>query len=182
MIVKTSDLCDASKEVQACDLQFMGVGRKPDFAGTIRTVGCLEDVELIRAALNQPGHDQVLVIDGGGSLRRALFGDVMAALAVRNGWRGLIIHGAIRDVLEIHDMDLGVKALGTAPRRGERTGAGQVDVPVTFGGVTFMPGCRVVADADGVVVLPAHLHERDVPVADTVAQTAAYVGLNPAPT
>jgi regulator of ribonuclease activity A len=177
MIPKTSDLCDACAEVQACELQLISYGQRMVFAGRIRTVQCLEDVDLIRQMVNQPGHDQVLVIDGGGSLRRALFGDVMAAIAAKNGWQGLVIHGAMRDAVEVDGMDIGVKSLGTAPRRGERTGAGQVDIPVTFGGITFTPGCRLVADADGVVVLPLHLHETDIAVADSVAQTAAYVGV-----
>lgn len=174
MTIKTSDLCDATDKVVACELPMNSYGSHQSFAGFIRTVQCFEDVDLIRQAVNQPGHGQVLVIDGGGSLRRALFGDVMAALAVKNGWRGLIIHGAIRDAIEINDMAIGVKALGTAPRRGERTGAGQRDIPVSFGGVTFTPNSRVVADADGVVVLPPDLKETDISVADTVALTAAY--------
>ena len=173
MATKTSDLCDASEEIMACELPLRSYGSRTSFSGTIRTVQCFEDVDLIRQTLNQAGHDQVLVIDGGGSTRRALFGDVMAAIAVQNGWSGLVIHGAIRDAVEIDGMAIGVKALGTAPRRGERTGAGQRDVPVAFGAVTFVPGSRLVADPDGVVVLPPHLNEGDIPVADTVAQTAA---------
>ena len=118
----------------------------------------------MRNAVNQPGHDQVLVIDGGGSLARALFGDVMAEIASRNGWAGLVINGAIRDSVEIDAMDIGVKALGTVPRRGERTGAGEVDVPVSFGGIEFTPGNRLVADEDGVIVLPAGVRESDIDV------------------
>jgi regulator of ribonuclease activity A len=174
MSTKTSDLCDASEDVMACEFPMNSYGSHRSFAGFIRTVQCYEDVDLIRQAVNQPGHDQVLVIDGGGSLRRALFGDVMAAIAARNGWSGLIINGAIRDAIEINGIAIGVKALGTAPRRGERTGAGQRDIPVTFGGVTFTPSSRVVADTDGVVVLPPHLKETDISVVDTVAQTAVY--------
>jgi regulator of ribonuclease activity A len=128
----------------------------------------------MRGVVNQPGQDQVLVIDGGGSLARALFGDVMAEIATRNGWAGLVINGVIRDSVEIDGMDIGVKALGTVSRRGERTGAGEVDVPVQFGGVTFTPGHRLVADEDGVVVLPGGLKESDVQVADALAATAAY--------
>ena len=172
--MKTSDLCDARSDIAACELPLNSYGLHASFAGTIRTVQCFEDVELIRQMVNQPGHDQVLVVDGGGSIRRALFGDVMAGIAMQNGWSGLIFNGAIRDAVEVGGMALGIKALGTAPRRGERTGAGQLDVPVRFGGVTFTPGCRVVADADGVVVLPPHLKETDIAVADTLAQTAAY--------
>jgi regulator of ribonuclease activity A len=178
MNIKTSDLCDASEEVMACELPLRSFGSRESFSGTIRTVQCFEDVDLIRQAINQPGHDHVLVIDGGGSERRALFGDVMAEIAVRNGWRGLIINGAIRDANEIGNMAIGIKALGTAPRRGERTGAGQRDIPVTFGGITFTPGSRLVADTDGVVVLPPNLKETDISIADVAAQAAAYAVLS----
>lgn len=172
--MKTSDLCDARSDIAACELPLNSYGLHTSFAGTIRTVQCFEDVDLIRQLVNQPGHDQVLVVDGGGSTRRALFGDVMAGLALQHGWSGLIFNGAIRDAVEVNGMAIGVKALGTASRRGERTGAGLVDVPVTFGSVTFTPGCRVVADADGVVVLPPHLKETDIAVEDSLAQTSAY--------
>jgi regulator of ribonuclease activity A len=127
-IPKTSDLCDACADAQACALPLRGYGAHRAFAGSIRTIRCYEDIALMRDVVGQPGNGQVLVIDGGGSLARALFGDVMAALAVRNGWAGLVINGAVRDCVEIDAMAIGVKALGTVPRRGERTGAGEVDV------------------------------------------------------
>lgn len=171
---KTTDLCDACDGALVCVLPWRGWGRRRAFAGTIRTVRCHEDIALMRDVVGTPGHDQVLVIDGGGSLARALFGDLMAAVAVRNGWAGVVIHGAIRDALEIDALDIGVKALGTVPRRGERSGAGAVDVPVTFGGVTFTPGLRLVADDDGVIVLPDGLTEADIAVDDAVAATLAY--------
>ncbi len=179
MTLKTSDLCDACDGARASALAWRGYGRRRAFAGTIRTIRCHEDIGLMRAAVGQAGHGQVLVIDGGGSLARALFGDVMAEVAMRNGWAGLVIHGAIRDSVEIDAMDIGVKALGTVPRRGERTGAGETDVPVTFGGVTFTPGHRLVADDDGVIVLPAGLTEDDIDVAGAVAATAAYAATAP---
>lgn len=128
----------------------------------------------MRRLVNQPGDGQVLVIDGGGSLARALFGDVMAEIASRNGWSGLVINGVIRDSLEIDGIEIGVKALGTVSRRGEKTGAGEIDVPVSFGGVTFTPGRRLVADPDGVVVLPEGVTEKDIEVVETIAATAAY--------
>ena len=174
MTLKTSDLCDACDEALACALAFRGWGRRRAFAGNIRTIRCHEDIALMRDMVSAPGNGSVLVIDGGGSLARALFGDVMAANASRNGWAGLVIHGAIRDGAEIDAMDIGVKALGTVPRRGERTGAGEVDVPVHFGGVTFTPGLRLVADDDGVIVLPPGIAERDIRVEDALAATAAY--------
>jgi regulator of ribonuclease activity A len=174
MTVKTSDLCDACEAALACALPLRGYGGRRAFAGAIRTIRCHEDIGLMRDTIAQPGNGQVLVIDGGGSLARALFGDVMAEVAVRNGWAGVVVNGAIRDVVEISAMDIGVKALGTVPRRGERTGAGERDVPVQFGGITFTPGCRLVADEDGVIVLPAGLTEADIAVDDVVAATAAY--------
>ena len=173
-IAKTSDLCDACADAQACALPLRGYGAHRAFAGAIRTIRCHEDIALMRDMVARPGNDQVLVIDGGGSIARALFGDVMAALAARNGWAGLVINGAIRDSVEIDAIPIGVKALGTVPRRGERTGAGEVDVPVQFGGITFTPGRRLVADEDGVIVLPHGLTEADIAVDDVVAATAAY--------
>jgi regulator of ribonuclease activity A len=174
MTLKTSDLCDACDAAMPCALPLRGWGRRRAFAGNIRTLRVHEDIALMRDLVSQRGAGQVLVIDGGGSLARALFGDVMAALAARNGWAGFVIHGAIRDGVEIDQMDVGVKALGTVPKRGERTGAGEVDVPVTFGGVTFHPGRRVVADEDGVILLPEGISEADIEVADALAATAAY--------
>ncbi len=177
---KTTDLCDACDAAQACALPLRSFGRRRAFAGTIRTIRCHEDFSKLRELAAQDGRGQVLVIDGGGSLARAIFGDVMAALAVRNGWAGFVIHGAIRDSAEIDAMDIGVKALGTVPKRGVRAGGGEVDVPVSFGGVQFEPGLRLVADDDGVIVLPPGLTEDDIDVADAVAATAAYAAANPA--
>jgi regulator of ribonuclease activity A len=174
MTLKTSDLCDACDDALPCALPFRGWGQRRAFAGNIRTLRVHEDIALMRDLVSSDGQGQVLVIDGGGSMQRAVFGDVMAAVASRNGWAGLIIHGAIRDGAEIDAMDIGVKALGTVPKRGQRAGAGDVDVPVTFGGVTFTPGARVVADEDGVIVLPHGLTEADIRTDDVVAATAAY--------
>ncbi len=178
---KTSDLCDACDEAQACGLSFFGYGRRRAFAGAIRTIRCFEDIALMREVVNQPGLGRVLVIDGGGSFARAIFGDVMANIASRNGWAGVVINGVIRDCVEINGMDIGVKALGTFPRRGERTGKGEVDVPVQFGGITFTPGHRLVADEDGVVVLPAGITEASVDVAGALAATAVYAATAGAP-
>jgi regulator of ribonuclease activity A len=149
----TADLCDAREDVQPCELPFRGFGRKRRFAGPMRTVRANGDIVAIRETLAQPGLGHVLVIDAGGSVR-AFFGDFMAGLVAANQWAGVVVNGGARDSDEIDRMEVGVKALGTHPRRGERTGKGERDVPVTFGGVTFVPGRWLVADADGVVVLP----------------------------
>ncbi len=176
---KTSDLSDACDDAQACALPWRAFGQRRRFSGRIRTVRCFEDIGRMREMVALPGDDQVLVIDGGGSLARALFGDVMADKASRNGWAGVIVHGAVRDSLEIDGMDIGVLALGTVPRRGGRSGEGETDVAVQFGGVVFVPGRRVVVDEDGVLLLPDGLHERDIPVADALAATAAYAAGTP---
>jgi regulator of ribonuclease activity A len=114
-----------------------------------------EDNVLVRAALEQPGEGRVLVIDGGGSRACALAGDQIAALALTNGWAGLVINGCVRDIDAIGRTPLGVKALAANPRKSQKRGEGDRDVPVTFAGVTFEPGDVLFADADGVVVLDA---------------------------
>lgn len=177
---KTTDLCDARDDVQACAVLFQSYGLRRAFTGPMRTLRCFEDIGLMRDTVSQSGHGQVLVIDGGGSIARALFGDVMAELASRNGWSGLVIHGVVRDANELNAIAIGVKALGTVPQRGSRTGAGERDVPLHFGGITFTPGDHLVADVDGVIVLPTGLTAADIDVANVVAATAAYAVGNPA--
>ena len=174
MTQKTSDLCDACDGVEACTTQFRGFGLRPSFGGPVRTVRCDGDISKLRDIANEPGRGHVLVLDNGGALERAVFGDVMAALLVRNGWAGVVVHGAVRDIAEISAMDIGVKAVGSVSRRGERRGAGAIDVRVTFGGVDFEPGRYLVADEDGVVLLPAGKVEADIDVLASVAATAAY--------
>lgn len=177
---KTTDLCDACDDAQACAVLFQSYGLRRAFTGPMRTLRIHEDIALMRDTVSQPGLGQVLVIDGDGSVARALFGDVMAELASRNGWAGLVIHGVVRDAVELNTIDIGVKALGTVPKRGSRTGAGERDVPVHFGGVTFTPGDHVVVDADGVIVLPSGLTAADIAVDGVVAATAAYAAGTPA--
>jgi regulator of ribonuclease activity A len=179
-IPKTTDLCDACEDAQACAVLFQSYGLRRAFTGPMRTLRIHEDIALMRDTVSQPGLGQVLVIDGEGSVARALFGDVMAELASRNGWAGLVIHGVVRDADELNTIDIGVKALGTVPKRGSRTGAGERDVPVHFGGVTFTPGDHVVVDADGVIVLPSGLTAADIAVDGVVAATAAYAAGTPA--
>jgi regulator of ribonuclease activity A len=152
-MIKTADLCDARVDARVCGTRFLSWGRKKAFEGPIRTVDCFEDIALIRRLSEQPGGGAVLVIDGRGSLERALFGDAMAARMTGNGWAGVVVHGAIRDVAEIDSMQIGVKAVGTCPRRGSTRGDGGIDIAVSFGGTTFLPGEWMVADDDGVVVL-----------------------------
>ncbi len=154
MPLKSADICDSSDWVEVCCAQFKSFGQRRSFGGTIRTVRCYEDVADLRELVQEPGQGCVLVIDGGGSLQRAILGDNMAAALIRNGWGGVIVNGAVRDASELNQLDFGVKALGTNPKRGESRGGASLDVPVSFGNVTFVPGRCLVADEDGVAVLP----------------------------
>lgn len=174
MTCKTTDLCDACEDAQACELDFSGFGRRRAFSGRIRTVRCDDGLAALRQIIHEPGAGQVLVVDGARLPWRALFGDVMAAIVCRNGWEGVVVNGRVRDRQELDAMDIGVKALGTMPRRANPHGGGEADVPVRFGGVTFTPGARLVADDDGVIVLPPGITEADLDVAGNVAATAAY--------
>ncbi len=155
---RTADLVDAHQaDVQSCELQFRQFGARKYFAGPIRTLDVYEDNALVRAALQTPGNGAVLVIDGGGSLRTALVGDVLAGFARDNGWNGLIVNGAVRDVEALATLDLGIKALGSNPMKSAKNGSGNADVAVTFGGVTFRPGEYLYADDDGILVSPRKL-------------------------
>jgi regulator of ribonuclease activity A len=154
----TADLCDEHGErVQVCEPVFHAFGGRKAFHGPISTVRCFEDNSRVKEAVEGPGQGKVLVVDGGGSRRRALLGDKLGEAAVRNGWAGVIIHGCIRDSAELGRMDLGIRALGTMPLRSDKRGEGERDVPVRFAGVTFRPGEYVYVDEDGVIVAPQAL-------------------------
>lgn len=150
----TPDLCDDhADDVQVVTgLHWRSYGGRDRFGGPIATVKCFEDNSRIKELLAAEGNGRVLVVDGGGSLRNALIGDMIATNARDNGWAGIIIFGACRDVDVLPDIDFGVFALGCVPRKSVRRGEGQVDLPVHFGGVIFQPGDHVYADANGIVV------------------------------
>lgn len=151
--IATADLYDERGDtLDSLGLPLQDVGGHTAFHGPIRTIRCHRDNALVKAALASPGAGAVLVVDGGGSLESALVGDLIAASAVENGWAGIIVHGAIRDRAAIGALPLGVKALGSNPRKSEKSGDGECDVPVTIAGVVFAPGRHVWADADGVLV------------------------------
>lgn len=150
----TADLVDAiGSEVRSCDTQFRQLGGRTEFAGAVCTVRCFQDNALLKSVLSEPGDGRVLVIDGAASLHTALVGDLIAELARGNGWAGLIVHGAVRDAATLRTLDIGIKALGTNPRKSTKTGAGERDVVVEFGGVSFVPGDVVYSDDDGIVVV-----------------------------
>ncbi|MDH3693151.1 MAG: ribonuclease E activity regulator RraA [Gammaproteobacteria bacterium] len=153
MTYKTADLYDEyGDSLQVAEPLFNNYGGNGSFHGRAYTLKVFEDFLLIKHTVQQPGEQQVLVIDGGASLRCALLGDKLAAIAVENNWSGVIINGCIRDAAEVSKLAVGVKALNTCPARPTQLGEGQKEIDVRFAGVTFSTGAYVYADLDGVVV------------------------------
>ena len=159
MTYLTTDLCDDHEDtVRVVEPMFSSFGGRDSFHGKIATLKLFEDNTLVRKTLDSPGDGRVLVIDGGGSLRRALVGDQLAALAVINGWAGIVVYGCIRDSRAISEMDIGMFALDTHPMKTRKLNTGETELPVTVGGVTFTPGEWLYADEDGVIVSAIALH------------------------
>ena len=153
MNLRTADLVDEHEgSLRCCEVQFRQFGAVARFAGPVRTVKSFEDNTLIKQALSGPGDGAVLVVDGGGSLRCSLLGDYIAGLGVKNGWAGLVLWGAVRDTVALSQLAIGVKALGANPLRSTKTGSGQRDVAVAFGGIAFRPHDWLYSDEDGIVV------------------------------
>ena len=158
MMKSTPDLCDQYPElIQVVEPMFSNYGGRDRFSGEIVTVKCFEDNSCVKQLVATEGLGRVMVVDGGGSMRRACLGDMLAEKASVTGWSGLIIYGCIRDVDEIMITDIGVQALGIHPMKTDKKGVGETQVPVTFGGVTFHPGHYVYADNNGIVVAPQQL-------------------------
>lgn len=156
----TGDLCDLHKADAGGGFRvlppvFRDFGLRTRFGGVISTVQCFEDNSVVKAALEEPGAGRVLVVDGGGSLRRALVGGNIAAAAAKNGWAGVVIDGCVRDSLELAACELGIRALALNPMPTERRNQGRRDVAVQLRGVWVFPGEFLVADEDGIVVMPA---------------------------
>lgn len=153
MTYSTPDLCDENPDlVQVLEPILANFGGRESFGGEIVTIKCHEDNSLVKEQAGKPGHGKVMVVDGGGSLRRALLGDMIAENAVNNGWEGLIIYGCVRDVDALIELDLGVQAMASIPLKTEKRGIGERNIAVTFGGITFKPGDYVYADNNGVIV------------------------------
>ena len=153
MTINTADLCDAHESsISVADPLFQDFGGIESFHGKITTVRCFEDNSLIREALKSPGASQVLVVNGGGSMRRALVGDLLAQAGAENQWAGIVVFGCIRDSRIISTIQIGCKALATTPLKTEKKGAGEKDVLVRFANVDFIPGHFLYADKDGIIV------------------------------
>lgn len=159
MTYSVPDICDDFiEEISVLEPLFTDFGGKVKFSGEIATIKCFEDNSLVRDAVRSPGRGRVLVVDGGGSLRHALLGDLLAAAAAENGWQGLLINGCVRDVEILETIDLGVKALNSHPVKTDKRGEGQRDINVSFAGATIRPGHYFYADANGIVVAARNLN------------------------
>jgi regulator of ribonuclease activity A len=152
------ELCDRFPDlIEVADPMFINFGGREAFGGEIVTVKACEDNSMVKQQLELPGSGKVLIVDGAGSMRRSMLGDMLAESAVENGWEGVIVYGGIRDVNAISMLDLGVLALGAIPLKTIRRGVGEMNIPVTFAGVTFHPGHYVYADNNGLIVSPEDL-------------------------
>jgi regulator of ribonuclease activity A len=156
----TCDLCDTYKSDTSGSFRvlppwFTDYGAVHRFEGEISTVRCLEDNSRVKEAVQSPGLGRVLVVDGGGSLRRSLLGGNLAADAAKSGWAGVVVIGAVRDKAELAQCAIGLRAMGLIPMPTDRQNQGQRDVPVQCGEVWIRPGEWLVADEDGIVVMPS---------------------------
>ncbi len=149
----TPDLCDEFPQiVRVVEPIFSNFGGKLSFGGEIVTIKCHEDNSVVKRTAGTPGNGKVMVVDGGASMRVALLGDMIASNAINNGWEGIIIYGCVRDVDTLKKLDLGVQALNSYPLKSEKRGLGDLNIPVSFGGVDFIPGEYVYADNNGIIV------------------------------
>ncbi|MBA6419919.1 ribonuclease E activity regulator RraA [Pseudomonas neustonica] len=153
----TPDLCDAYPDVDVVEPIFSNFGGHDSFGGEIVTVKCHEDNSIVKEQVDQDGRGKVMVVDGGGSFRRALLGDMLAEKAAKNGWEGIIIYGCVRDVDVLAQTPLGIQALASHPMKTDKRGIGDLNVTVSFAGVTFKPGEYVYADNNGIIVSPTAL-------------------------
>lgn len=160
MSFKTADLCDryaATHRLQISEPMFKAFGRSPSFSGRITTLKVFEDNVLIRKTLDEPADGRVLVIDGGGSHRCALFGGNISRLACERGWAGIIVYGCVRDSVELNELAIGIRALHTHPLTSHKRGSGERDVLISFAGVNFRTDHFLYADEDGIVVADSEL-------------------------
>lgn len=158
MDYNTSELCDLfADNVDVVEPMFVSYGGRSSYGGEITTIKCFEDKGLIDKVLQEPGHGKVLLVDGGGSLRRALIDANTAQLAVDNGWEGIVCYGSVRDVDVLEDLDIGIHALASIPVSAEYEQIGELDIAVNFGGVTFLPEDHLYADSTGIILSPEPL-------------------------
>ena len=153
MFIDTSELCDLyAEQVDVVEPIFSSFGGVSNFYGKVTTVKCFESNGLIAEVLEENGEGRVLVIDGGGAVRRGLIDTELAQLAVDNGWEGIIVYGAVRQIQQLENLDIGIHALAPIPVSADESSAGESDVPVNFGGVAFFPEDYIYADLTGIIL------------------------------
>ena len=153
MFIDTSELCDLyAEQVDVVEPIFSSFGGVSNFYGKVTTVKCFESNGLIAEVLEENGEGRVLVVDGGGAVRRGLIDTELAQLAVDNGWEGIIVYGAVRQIQQLENLDIGIHALAPIPVSADESTAGESDVPVNFGGVTFFPEDYIYADLTGIIL------------------------------
>ncbi|OBX45827.1 ribonuclease E activity regulator RraA [Haemophilus haemolyticus] len=153
MFIDTSELCDLyAEQVDVVEPIFSSFGGVSNFYGKVTTVKCFESNGLIAEVLEENGEGRVLVVDGGGAVRRGLIDAELAQLAVDNGWEGIIVYGAVRQIQQLENLDIGIHALAPIPVSADESTAGESDVPVNFGGVTFFPEDYIYADLTGIIL------------------------------
>ncbi|MBS5999276.1 MULTISPECIES: ribonuclease E activity regulator RraA [Haemophilus] len=153
MFIDTSELCDIyAEQVDVVEPIFSSFGGVSNFYGKVTTVKCFESNGLIAEVLEENGEGRVLVIDGGGAVRRGLIDAELAQLAVDNGWEGIIVYGAVRQIQQLENLDIGIHALAPIPVSADESSAGESDIPVNFGGVTFFPEDYIYADLTGIIL------------------------------
>ena len=158
MPLSVPDICDEYMDrIQVCEPIFNNFGSRERFSGAIVTVKCFEDNSVVKELVGTPGKGRVIVVDGGGSMRCALLGDMLAARAADNGWQGLVIYGCVRDVEILSTIDIGIKAIKGYPVRSNKRGEGQQDVPLAFASVRIRPGDWLYADTNGVIIADGDL-------------------------
>lgn len=155
----TADLSDIHEDARHLPPDFADFGGRDRFFGQVATLATFEDNTKLRAALETDGAGRVLVVDGGASMRCALLGGNLAALAAQNGWAGVVINGCVRDVAELAAADVGIKALAAHPKKSRKRDAGEMNVPLNIGGVAIAPDDWLYADEDGVLVADRALHD-----------------------
>ncbi|MBV7315068.1 putative 4-hydroxy-4-methyl-2-oxoglutarate aldolase [Shewanella sp. NIFS-20-20] len=156
------DLCDEyPDQVNVFSPIFQHYGGVTHFSGELVTVKCFEDNSMVKQLLATPGHGRVLVVDGGGSVRRALLGDMIATEAVAQGWAGIVIYGAVRDVVTLATLPLGVCALAACPIKTAKLGQGEIGVPIVIDGINVLPGMHIYADPNGVLIAKGALDTKD---------------------
>lgn len=153
MFIDTSELCDLyADQVDVVEPIFSSFGGVSNFYGKVTTVKCFENNGLIAEVLEENGEGRVLVVDGGGAVRRGLIDAELAQLAVDNGWEGIIVYGAVRQIQQLENLDIGIHALAPIPVSADESNAGESDIPVNFGGVTFFPEDYIYADLTGIIL------------------------------